>query len=347
MKLIEWSLVDTNTINMSSKDIASHIPMFIGQDFHTWLERMTDYLGAQRLLGYALGQRLRPVPANVAAPTQAELTAMADWDEVDLQVRSMISMRLSSNLRTLIGTTSAATWTNLNQCYGVPHFTGIYKDYELAHSIKLVTGENPEVRIQKIWTILERLWVNGCNLNPYLEGMLLLKAIPKEWDTIAQIYCNGMQMANVTFDGVQDAIMAEFERTARPAQLAHQADKISAVKRKNASPRFKEQRKNSSAPRPATDAPQNESSKKRIRKGGKWEKARKERAAHQIVSSAFVPNAVLNHMQETHYMEAGPSTSRVEEVVDQPAPTPVTIAEAKSFRNPSPESGIVHSATRT
>jgi hypothetical protein len=165
MKLIEWSLVDTTTTNMSSKDIASHVPMFVGQDFHTWLERMTDYLGAQRLLGYALGQRLRPVPANVAAPTQAELTAMADWDKVDLQVRSMISMRLSSNLRTLIGTMSAATWTNLQQRYGVPHFTGIYKDYELAHSIKLVTGENPEVRIQKIWTILERLRANGCNLN--------------------------------------------------------------------------------------------------------------------------------------------------------------------------------------
>jgi hypothetical protein len=46
--------------------------------------------------------------------------------------------------------------------------------------------------------------------------MLLLKAIPKEWDTIAQIYCNGMQMANVTFDGVWNAIMAEWMRTARP-----------------------------------------------------------------------------------------------------------------------------------
>jgi hypothetical protein len=43
------------------------------------------------------------------------------------------------------------------------------------------------------------------------------------------------------------------------------------------------------------------------------------------VSSAFVPVMVLNCMQESHYMEAGPSTSRVEEVVEQPAPTPVTI----------------------
>jgi hypothetical protein len=63
---------------MSSKDIASHVPMFIDQDFHTWQEKMMDYLGFQRLLGYALGQCIRPVAANVAQPTQAELAAMAD-----------------------------------------------------------------------------------------------------------------------------------------------------------------------------------------------------------------------------------------------------------------------------
>jgi hypothetical protein len=296
---------------MSSKDIASHIPLFIGQDFRFWKEKMEDYLGAQRLLGYALGQRQRPVAANVAQPTQAKLVAMADWDEIDLQVKSMIAMRISTNLRTLLGTTSAAMWMNLEQRYGVPHFTGIYKDYELTHSIRLTTGENPEIRIQKIWTILECLWANECVLSNYLQGMLLLKAIPKEWDTVAQLYCNGMQMANVTFDSVRDAIMAEFECIARPAQLAHQADKICAVKRKGQSPRFKEQRKSNSAPRPATEAPHGESSIKRTRKGGKREKAHKAQAAHNIVSSAFVPSAVLNHMQESHYLEAGPVTEYI------------------------------------
>jgi gag-polypeptide of LTR copia-type len=311
---------------MSSKDIPAHVPMFIGQDFHTWLEKMTDYLGSQRLLGYALGQRQRPVAAIAAQPTQAELMAQADWDEIDLQVKSMISMRLSSNLRTLIGTMSAATWTNLDQCYSIPHFTGIYKDYELIHSIRMTTGENPEIQIQKIWTILECLQANRCVLSNYLQGMLLLKAISKEWDTIVQLYCNGMQMANVTFDHVQDAIMAEFERTARSAQLAHQADKISAVKCKGQSPRFKEQRKSNSALHPATEAPYGESSVKRTRKGGKQEKACKNKAtAQNIVSSAFVPVMVLNCMQKSHYTETGPFTSCVEEVVEQPAPTPVTV----------------------
>jgi hypothetical protein len=307
---------------MSSKDIALHIPVFVSQDFRSWKEQMTDYLGAQRLLGYALGQRQRPVAATVAQPTQAELTAQANWNEIDLQVKSMISMRLSSNLRTHIGTMSVATWTSLEQCYGIPHFTGIYKDYELAYSTRLTTGENPE-----IWTILEHLRANGCVLSNYLQGMLVLKAIPKEWDTVAQLYCNGMQMANVTFDGIQDAIMAEFERIACPAQLAHHADKISAVKHKGQSPHFKEQRKQNSAPHSATEAPHGESSIKRTRKGGKREKAHKARAAHNIVSSAFVPSVVLNRMQESHHLEAGPSTSHVEKVVEQPQYPPPLLGD--------------------
>jgi hypothetical protein len=71
--------------------------------------------------------------------------------------RKKVTFITSTNLRTLLRTMSAAMWTNLDQRYGIPHFTGIYKDYELAHSIRLIMGENPDVRIQKIWTILERL----------------------------------------------------------------------------------------------------------------------------------------------------------------------------------------------
>jgi hypothetical protein len=230
--------------------LQTHIPIFISQDFRFWKEKIEDCLGAQRLLGYVLDQRQRPVAASMAQPTQAKLVAMADWDKIDLQVKSMITIRLSTNLRTYLRTMSAEMWTNLDQRYGIPHFTGIYKDYELAHGIRLMTGENPDVWIQKIWTILECLWANGCVTFDYQQGMLLLKAIPKEWDMISQIYCNGMQMANVTFDGVQNAIMAEWKHTTCPTQLqaAHDADNISAVKCKGQSPHFKEQRKSNSAP---------------------------------------------------------------------------------------------------
>ena len=240
---------------------------------------------------------------------------MAQWDEDDLQVNSLITLWLSSNLRTHLGTTSEATWASLDQTFGVLHFTATYKDYEFTHSIKLVVGENPQVQIQKIWTILECLQVNRCIISNYLQGMLLLKAIPKGWDRIAQIYCHGMVQANITFNGVQDTIMNEYEWIAHPAQLAHIMDKISAVKHKGQSPKFSEQ-KHYSAPKEAPDSAPSRLSRppKQKCQGGQREKARQ---AH-IVSSAFVPVAVLNCMQESHHA----STSHIKEVPVEPTPAP-------------------------
>src|SRR5271169_1346648 len=106
--------------------------------------------------------------------------------------------------------------------------------------------------------------------------MILLRAIPKEWDNVASMYCNGMTMSNVTFIGMRDAIVAEFEHRAKPSQIAHFADRISAVKCKGKSPSFKEQSKPKySAPK----APEHEnapsgSSNKKVHWGGKKEKAR-------------------------------------------------------------------------
>ena len=146
--------------------------------------------------------------------------------------------------------------------------------------------------------------------------MLLLSAIPQEWDHIASMYCKDMTRQRATFEGVCSAIMAEYERIACPSQLAHTANRLSAVKRKGKSPQFKEQRCNS-APKPsADDAPSRSSNKKQKWRGGQKEKAQR---ANSIVSSAFIPTSVLNRMQESHHHA---STSRIEEVPVKPTLAP-------------------------
>ena len=184
-------------------------------------------------------------------------------------------------------------------------------------------------------------------LDNYLQAMLLLSAIPCEWDCIASMYCEDMTRSWASFDGVQTAIMAEYEQIACPSQLAHHADKISVVKHKGKSPQFKEQRRHS-VPKPsaADKAPSGLSSKK-LRRGGKREKAQK---AHLIVSSAFIPTSVLNCMQESHHA----MTSHIEEVpveltpapgftmVGGPSQAPVISAAPATIANFKP-SGIIHS----
>src|SRR5271154_3837660 len=325
---------------MSSKDISNLVPVFNSQDFRAWQQKMKDYLGSQKLWGFAAGTRVIPTPANPAAITAAEQAAIDDWLETDLQVSSLIALRLSTNLRTHLGATSAITWTSLDTTFGQPHFTTIFGEFTEALRVKMSPTHNPQVEIQRLWTILEHLRANGCVLSDYLQGMILLRAIPKEWDNVAAMYCNGMTMSNVTFVGVRNAVVAEFERRARPSQVAHFADRISVVKRKGKSPSFKEQSKPKySAPKaPEHDNAPSGSSNKKVRRGGKKEKARR---AHAIVSSALIPPAVLNRMHESHHariidvpMDEQLPAPRAQIIVGGPsrAPlsaTPITIAGFK------------------
>ena len=215
----------------SSKEINSLVPLFNGAEYHTWKERMTYFFGSQRLLGYITGAPPRSVEAAPGQPMVAEQAAQAKWDGYDLQVKSLIGLRLSPNLHTHMGTTSQATWDSLENTFRVSHFTMDFRLLQEVMRAKLRVDQNPQVEIQCIWTLLERIHTAGMNLDNYLQAMLLLSTIPKEWDCIASMYCKDMTRAQALFDGVCTAIMAEYEQIARPSQLAHHAERLSAVKR--------------------------------------------------------------------------------------------------------------------
>ena len=247
---------------MSSKEVAQLVPLFTGTDYLAWKERMGDYLGSQCMLGFINGNRPAPVAADPANPTAAEQAAIAQWGDNDMQVKSLIALRLSLNLRTHLGVTAQETWESLENTFGVSHFTMDFRLLQEVMKAKLHVGQNPQVEIQRIWTLLERIRVSGMNLDNYLQAMLLLSAIPQEWDHIASMYCKDMTRQQATFESVRAAIMAEYEQIAHPSQLAHTANRLSAVKHKGKSPQFTEQ-KCYSAPKPsADDAPSRSSNKK-------------------------------------------------------------------------------------
>ena len=112
-----------NNNNMSSKEIGQLVPLFNGAEYHTWKERMTNFLGSQHLLGYVTGAHPCPVEAAAGQPMVAEQAMQTEWDKNDLQVKSLIGLRLSPNLRTHMGTTSQQTWDSLENTFGVSHFT--------------------------------------------------------------------------------------------------------------------------------------------------------------------------------------------------------------------------------
>ena len=201
----------------SSKEINTLIPLFNGVDYHAWKERMTDFLGSQHLLGYVTSAHPCPAAANLVVVMVVKQAAMADWDEVDLKVKSLIALRLSPSLHTHLDMTSQATWDSLETTFGVSHFTMDFCLLQEVMKARLQVGQNPQVEIQYIWMLLERIHTSGMILDNYLQAMLLLSTIPCEWDNIASMYCKDMTWAWALFDGVWTAIIAEYEWIAHPS----------------------------------------------------------------------------------------------------------------------------------
>jgi hypothetical protein len=281
---------------MSSNNGINNVPVFSGANFHTWQQTMGDYLRSMRLFRHVSGATVRPAP--VVPPTQANLDAIAAWDEADEQAQGILGLRLLTNLRTHLGATAHASWQALDNAFRQPGISSIYADLQAALHVKISGSQNPQVEMQRLLTLFERLRANGMRIDNPIQGMMLLNALPTKWDGVAMVYLQGQNvLANVTFASVRDAIMAEFEWTSRPSSLAVQ--KISAVKRKGKSPTFKEQTRTnqSSAPKASGDAPQGAPNKKK-RRGGKKAKV------HTIVSSALIPESVAKRLQESHHVEA-------------------------------------------
>jgi gag-polypeptide of LTR copia-type len=281
----------------------------------------TDYLRSMKLYRHASGAVTRP--AGVVPLTQANLDAIAAWDEANEQAQGILGLRLSTNLCTHLGATAHALWQALDNTFRQPGISSIYADLQATLHVKISGGQNPQVEMQWLLTLFERLCANGMAISDPIQGMMLLNALPPKWDNVSMVYLQGQNvLANLTFTAVRDAIMAEFEQTSHPSSLAIQ--KISVVKHKGKSPPFKEQTHTyqSSAPKASSDAPQGAPDKKK-RWGGKKAKV------HTIVSSALIPESVAKCLQESHHVEA-PAASptpayRTSIMVGGPSHVPVSV----------------------
>ena len=149
---------------MSSNGINA-IPVFSSANFRTWKQQMGDFLKYQKLWRVVSGAVTRPV-----GNTPADLAAQEAWDEVDEQAQGILGLRISPNLRTHLGATSALSWTALENAFGQPGIATIYADLQAALHVKISGGQNPQVEMQRLLTLFERLRANGMAISDPIRG---------------------------------------------------------------------------------------------------------------------------------------------------------------------------------
>jgi len=193
----------------------------------------------------------RPTPPATTAlpvqPAQLEVydNAMAAycieydaWNLADNKALGAITLRLAPQLRhyQTANITARAIWTNLERAFGALSMSAIFADFRIVMGSKL-SGGNPVPEIERIAELYEHLALNNFPIADSLQGLMLLAALPNKWDSIAQLFMQRLNLAQVlTFSNVRAAIIQEYECSHRPVNRS--ANKLSAVKRKDPNPHY-------------------------------------------------------------------------------------------------------------
>ena len=139
------------------------------------------------------------------------------WDDKDEAAFGAISLQIVHHMWAAAlmaaNTTSTLVWTAITTTWSQTGISAIYQDYKAAIRIR-VGMSNPAKDITCLQTHFERLLANNAPVSAYKQGMILLSAIPDEWDHVAAYYMQTcMSVANVSFDAIWKAILAEFNRS--------------------------------------------------------------------------------------------------------------------------------------
>ena len=170
---------------------------------------------------------------------------------------------------TAANTTSTLVWMAITTTWSRTGISAIYQDYKAAIWIR-VGMSNLAKDVTCLQTHFERLSVNNAPVSAYKQGMILLSAIPNEWDHVATYYVQTCtSVANMLFDTIRKAILAKFNRSSGShLDQTHVTVKISAIKQKGKPPHFFKQ-KGADSSSATNNAGPSSSKKRHERKNGK------------------------------------------------------------------------------
>ena len=139
--------------------------------------------------------------------------------------------------------------------------------------------------------------------------MLLLEALRSKWDHVATIYLQG-KTAHTTIDytEVQNAIIAEYDRTGTVRGQQQHVHKISAVKRKGEHPSFTQQRSYSNTPKAQGEGRASSSKKKPKKSKGK---GKAHFVEHEPAPIPFLAASTVRLMIALQPSRAAPNTTTI------------------------------------
>ena len=177
---------------------------------------------------------------------EKDLDKWPEWEHLDNMALGNLVLWVVPSIQQDLSTIADAetAWKHLNEHYGQPSATSVFKDFKEALNIRIDANKHPNPQIEKMNAAFQHLAAAGVEMHAAIKAMILLAAIPPKWDSITSIAVYSEDLETLTFSDVRDTILAHYEQERMRGKGGNghqQANKISAVKRKRGNPQFNQQ----------------------------------------------------------------------------------------------------------
>ena len=217
-----------------SSTLDKMVPVFTGSNWQQWHTAMQAYLRAQ-------GQWFvfsTPHPAD----------EFNSWDENNEKALGNTTLHVSPSIQTTI--TDLATvkevWDHLKENYSAPSIGSAYAKLSWLLTTTIPAGLHPAPAITKMLSHFTYLKDAGFEFPANMQVMIILCKLPPTMEVVAQILSQTLpsKIKSLKPDGIVKVATLSFEQKGTSCSTggkAPQANKLSAVKRKQVDPKFAQQ----------------------------------------------------------------------------------------------------------
>ncbi|KAL4251839.1 hypothetical protein AB1N83_014482 [Pleurotus pulmonarius] len=252
------------------------LKVLTGSNWNAWEGPMTAFLKSKGLWMYVDGSYTLPSPADDSSPTTDEIKLIREWRKEDGMALGYITLYIAANLNTHVKENAKETWESLKAQYAGTNTAAAFEWLKQIMNFKISSHSAPHADIAKFRTAAAKLNELGQPISDQLLALILLAALPKEYESVAQLTVQ-TKLADLNLQDIIAYLEAEWQRRElnKLQQPRHNnANKLSAVKGKGKPPQFQQQKQqgNKNAEAGPSKLPQSDGQqkkRKRVRKGTK------------------------------------------------------------------------------
>ena len=150
--------------------------------------------------------------ADTMTILQRKVVLHAEWEDNNEQILGYINLKISASIQQIMtNVTNARTlWNNLVTNYGTTRSASIFMDFQAVTDWKFDDRKDPQTSINELLACIDCLTADRLTLPNNIVVMILLKAIPRNWDNFAGMILATTAVSDLTTTHITPLIQEEW-----------------------------------------------------------------------------------------------------------------------------------------